>query len=257
MPSTPLRSSPPRRHAADHVFDELASAVLRGDLAVGSALPPERVLSTTFDVSPLVVRQAVHRLAELGLVRVRQGGSTVVLDPAEASDVRVIALLYGEGSRVRHSKADVRDVLEKQLLQGFCLVDVAARRASGAARAEIAEIVAEWGSGGDPERDFIAFEERFWRALARAGGNRIYSLEVAWWYRVLVRRPPQAARPLAALVVFYREIARRLVDRDEASKFYLAAIAPALAALDGKTAALPGSVPRSRSRARKRSRSPK
>ena len=254
MPSLPLRSSPPRRHAADHVFDELASAILRGDFAVGSALPPERVLSETFDVSPLVTRQATHRLAELGLVRVRQGGSTVVLDPAEASDVRVIALLYGEGSRVRRSKADVRDILEKQLLQGFCLVDVAARRASDAERAEIAEIVAEWGAGADPERDFTAFEERFWRALTRAGGNRIYALEVSWWYRVLVRRPQQAARPLAALVVFYREIARRLVDRDEASRFYLAAMTPALTALDADMDPLPPSTARPPSRVRKRSR---
>ena len=50
---------------------------------------------------------------------------------------------------------------------------------------------------------------------------------------MLVRRPQRAARPLAAIVVFYREIARRLVDRDDASRFYLAAMTPALAALDG------------------------
>lgn len=240
-----LRTSPPRKHAADHVFDELASAILRGDFPATTALPPERVLSQTFGVSPLVTRQAVHRLAELGLVRVRQGGATVVLDPAEASDVRVIALLYGEGSRVRRSKADIRDILEKQLLQGFCLVDVAARRATDAERGAIADLVAEWGAGTDPERDFAAFEERFWRALARAGKNRIYALEVSWWYRVLVRRPQRAARPLAAIVVFYREIARRLVDRDDASRFYLAAMTPALAALDGDA---PPSPPTKRAR---------
>jgi DNA-binding FadR family transcriptional regulator len=227
-----LRTSPPRKHAADHVFEELAGAILRGELAVASALPPERVLARTFDVSPLVVRQAVHRLAELGLARVRQGGKTVVLDPADASDVRVIALLYGEGSRVRRSREDVRDILEKQLLQGFCLVDLASRRATDPERGAIADLVAEWGSGADPMRDFPAFEENFWRALARAGKNRIYALEVSWWYRVLVRRPPQPARPLATVVVFYREIARRLVDRDHASSYYLAAIAPAIAALD-------------------------
>ncbi|NUO53823.1 MAG: GntR family transcriptional regulator, partial [Polyangiaceae bacterium] len=35
---------PKRTHVADHVFDELARAILEGELAPGSAMPPERVL---------------------------------------------------------------------------------------------------------------------------------------------------------------------------------------------------------------------
>src|SRR5579862_7219403 len=103
MLSMPLRSSPKpfreiaRGHAADEIFDQLAQAVLSGELAVGAPLPPERVLAERFGVSRIIARQAVHRLAEVGLVRVRQGGSTVVLDPEQSSDLRVIELLYRLG----------------------------------------------------------------------------------------------------------------------------------------------------------------
>jgi GntR family transcriptional repressor for pyruvate dehydrogenase complex len=40
-----------REHAADRIFDQLAEAIMRGDLAPGSALPPERSLAEEFGVS--------------------------------------------------------------------------------------------------------------------------------------------------------------------------------------------------------------
>jgi DNA-binding FadR family transcriptional regulator len=227
----------PRRHAADHVFEQLAGAVLRKELVPGSPLPAERVLSERFGVSPLITRQAIHRLADVGLVRVRQGGATVVLDPDEATDVRVIALLYGESARsgggAKPSARDAADVLEKQVLQGFCLLDVASRRASNDERAALAAIVDALAISPSPEQAFAEFDEKFWRALAAAGKNRIYRLEVAWWYEVLVGRPEMPAAPIAARVAFYQEIARRLVLHADAAGFYREAMEPVLAALHG------------------------
>jgi DNA-binding FadR family transcriptional regulator len=229
----------PRRHAADHVFEQLAGAVLRKELAPGSPLPAERVLSERFGVSPLITRQAIHRLADVGLVRVRQGGATLILDPDEATDVRVIALLYGESARsggyAKPSARDAADVLEKQVLQGFCLLDVAARRAGADERRALAAIVDELATSPSPADAFAAFDEKFWRALALAGKNRIYRLEVAWWFEVLVGRPEMPAAPIAARVAFYQEIARRLVAHTDAAGFYRAAMEPVLAALHGTT----------------------
>jgi DNA-binding FadR family transcriptional regulator len=227
----------PRRHAADHVFEQLAGAVLRKELAPGSPLPAERVLSERFGVSPLIARQAIHRLADVGLVRVRQGGATLVLDPDEATDVRVIALLYGESARsgggATPTARDAADVLEKQVLQGFCLLEVAARRASDEDRRQLAAIVAELASSAAPDDAFGEFDEKFWRTLAIAGKNRIYRLEVAWWYEVLVGRPEMPAAPIAARVAFYQELARRLVAHEDAAGFYLAAMEPVLVSLHG------------------------
>jgi DNA-binding FadR family transcriptional regulator len=219
--------------ASDAVFDQLAGAILRGDLPASSSLPPERVFAERYGVSRIIVRQAVHRLADMGLVRVRQGGATTVLDPEAATDLRVLALLYrlapGESSLV-----DRNDMIEKQYLQGLSMVSVAARRASDEARRRIARLVEAYAHGDQKHAPVEELEEQFWRALARAGGNRIFVIEVAWWYEVLRERPlPKSVASLArkTRVAFYVELARRLVARERPVEFYLEVMGPILEAM--------------------------
>jgi DNA-binding FadR family transcriptional regulator len=219
--------------SSEAVFEQIAGAILRGDLPAGSTLPPERVLSERHGVSRIIVRQAVHQLADLGLVRPRQGGPTMVLDPEQATDLRVLALLYkfapGESSLVSRA-----DMIEKQYLQGLSMVSVAERRASDDALVRIVRLVDAYSDGELKHEPVARLEEMFWRAVAKAGGNRIFVIEVAWWYEVLSDRP--LAKPVASLsrarrVEFYAELARRLAARDHAVEYYIAVMNPILASL--------------------------
>lgn len=255
MPS----SSPPafqpvqRGHAADGIFDQLAAAVLRGELAPGAALPPERVLAEQFGVSRIIARQAVHRLAELGLVRVRQGGTTVVLDPEQSADLRVIELMYRYGPS---TAGDVLDFTERQLLNGEILLQVAARRASRAELEELAGIIEEYCAGGGHETDLQGFEERFWRAVARAGKNRLCIFEVNWWFKLLAEQPlaqhPVVAPPHIRVAVL-RELARRLLAGEDAARFYLEMVTPMIDHVARHVArnTAPSGPPRRRPRRRK------
>ena len=228
-----------RRHVADDVFDQIAAAIVRGELAPGSALPSERVLVERFAVSRIIVRQAVHRLAEHGLVRVKHGGTTMVLDPNEAHDLRVLALFYRFAPRSR-SQAAVADMIEKQYLQGLSIVEVASRRATEEDLAAVDALVTQAEQSTDAAlADFAAFEERFWRALARATHNRIFRIEVAWWYATLVDRPAPpaiAATPPRTRLLFHRELVRRLVAREHPVEYYQAAVRPILDALHARPA---------------------
>jgi DNA-binding FadR family transcriptional regulator len=237
----PLPSSPEpfravaRGHAADEIFDQLAQAVLSGELAVGAALPPERVLAERFGVSRIIARQAVHRLAEVGLVRVRQGGSTVVLDPEQSSDLRVIELMY----RLGPSTADDElDFTERQLLNGEVLLRIAERRASRAELEQLRDILEEYCAAGGGEAEMPAFEERFWRAVARAGKNRLCIFEVNWWFRLLSDQPrahhPVMAPPHVRVAVL-RELGRRLVAQENAADFYLKMMTPVIEHLARRT----------------------
>jgi DNA-binding FadR family transcriptional regulator len=220
-------------HSGDVVFDQLAGAILRGDLPARSTLPPERVFAERYDVSRIIVRQAVHRLADMGLVRVRQGGATTVLDPEEATDLRVLALFYrlapGESSVVsRH------DMIEKQYLQGLSIVSVASRRAGDETLRRIGRLVEAFAHGDQKHAPVEVFEEEFWRALAKAGGNRIFVIEVSWWYDVLRERPlPQqvTSLPRKTRLAFYVELARRLQARERPVEFYMETIGPILDAM--------------------------
>jgi DNA-binding FadR family transcriptional regulator len=219
-------------HQADRVFDEIARQILRGDLPARSPLPPERVFAERFGVSRIIVRQAVHRLADLGLVRVKQGEATRVLDPEAATDLRLLALFYRLAPEDVPGGPSAADMVEKQYLQGLSMVSVAARRASPASLKRLERLVEAWDSGEHNESPLESFEEAFWRGLAKAGQNRIFVMEVAWWYEVLAERP--APPEVSALerrtrLSFYRELVRRLVERDAPVDYYLYVTEPILA----------------------------
>ena len=222
-----------RGHAADAIFEQLAAAILTGELAAGAPLPPERILGEQFDVSRMVLRQAVHRLADVGLVRVRQGGATLVLDPGEAGDIRLIGLYYALDPGGERARVIRRDAIEKQSLQGLSLIDVCARRGTHEEKESIRALTSAFDEAAATEADFVAFEETFWRAVSRAGKNRIFEMEVVWWYDTLADARPSAESvpPISARITFYRELARCLVEGKGATQYYLAVTTPRLDAL--------------------------
>ena len=225
-----------RGHAADVIFEQLAAAILTGELAPGAPLPPERVLGEQFGVSRIVLRQAVHRLADVGLVRVRQGGATLVLDPGEAGDIRLIGLYYQLDPGGERARVIRRDAIEKQSLQGLSLIDVCGRRASAAEKRGLHDLTLAFDPHAATEPDFAAFEETFWRAVSRAGKNRIFEMEIVWWYDTLAegRPAPESPSSIAVRIAFYRELARLLVAGQGATHYYLAVTTPQLEALFGQ-----------------------
>jgi GntR family transcriptional regulator, transcriptional repressor for pyruvate dehydrogenase complex len=65
------------------VRDRLTRAIQDGEYAVGDHLPSERELSELFGVSRVSVREAIRSLEAVGLVEVKHGAKTTVVDPAD------------------------------------------------------------------------------------------------------------------------------------------------------------------------------
>jgi len=79
--------------------EQLASAIDRGHLAAGSALPSERGLASSLGLSRMTVRRAFEQLVEAGLVEQRQGSGTYVRgQPLE----QVIDRVLGFGDEARY-----------------------------------------------------------------------------------------------------------------------------------------------------------
>jgi GntR family transcriptional regulator, transcriptional repressor for pyruvate dehydrogenase complex len=201
--SEPPPDSSRRALAADPVFESLAGAILRGKFAPNSPLPPERDLAALFNVSRLIVRQALHRLKEIGLVRVRQGGQTIALDPEESTDPRLVALTM----ELAPERAHEQDVFERQLLAGAMLIELAELRAGA--------------------RALDALDTRFWVALARATGNRVLLRETRWWFDLMQKQPERRrkmyGRPELRMAL-YRGVIDHLRARSGAAQFYVKAI---------------------------------
>jgi DNA-binding FadR family transcriptional regulator len=214
--------------AADYVFETLSRAILAGELAPGSVLATQRELSTQFGVSPLVVRQATHRLEELGLVRVRQGSTTIVLDPNQASDVRLMQLrleLATPGDRLALAAR------ESQALSPLPLLALAERRINEAELTELERLVDALPES-QPPRDTLQFLVQFWGQIARSTRNPLVEQQFRWWASVmqeLEKRTgggdPLAPRRLLPKSVF-RGLIRCLRKRKGAPEFWLKVITP-------------------------------
>lgn len=116
------------------LFEKLQMAIIKGDYPAGSKLPAERVLAEIYGVSRITVRDAVSKLAQMGLVTISPQRGTFVKDIKSESSLDLlihimqatesvdsdilISLLelrrMGEGLALRNAvnKADEEDLRE-------------------------------------------------------------------------------------------------------------------------------------------------
>jgi len=66
------------------IAEEIRQKILEGELTPGDRLPAEDVLASTYHVSRMTVRQALHELSQDGLVLRRHGAGTFVAEPKMA-----------------------------------------------------------------------------------------------------------------------------------------------------------------------------
>lgn len=162
-----------RDRLSDQMTDDLAAAIVGLRWEPGASLPPEPELVERFGVSRTVVREAMLRLARIGLIRVRQGAGTIVLDRAHWHDFDPELL------RVR-AETGLIDDLVPDLLEIRRLVEVAVAGIAAERRGEedvarlsrlvermtAAAAVADAGAYNDAD---IAFHD----ALTAAAGNAL------------------------------------------------------------------------------------
>lgn len=86
----------PRTRFADHAFTMLFHKIVTGEMPEGTALPSENELSVQFGISRPVLRQALERLRQEGLIESRRGSGSFVRpqSPLDVSSVYVQEKLH-------------------------------------------------------------------------------------------------------------------------------------------------------------------
>ncbi|MDQ1217820.1 FadR/GntR family transcriptional regulator [Microbacterium arborescens] len=153
----------PRTHAliADDISRHLERLIVTGELSPGAPLPPERVLAQTLGVSRNALREALTRLAGLGLIERRQGSANRI-----AQRVPLSATLAGRMNEVSaefRNAAEFRAVIEPQLVR------LAAARVDRVQLDALRELL-ESGGENDAEGS-AALDIAFHTAVAQATGN--------------------------------------------------------------------------------------
>lgn len=108
----------PRKRLVDEVIYQIQQQILLGHLKAGDKIPSEPELMTLFDVGRSTVREAIKVLANKGLLEVKQGEGTFVLD-------RVIR---DESLEQRLRRANILEVYEVRKLLEIEIAGLAAIR---------------------------------------------------------------------------------------------------------------------------------
>jgi DNA-binding FadR family transcriptional regulator len=169
MPLQPVRKT----SVATAVFDQLTSEVLSGRIAPGETLPAERELTERLGVNRQAVREALQRLHQLGLVEIRHGEPTRVVDfrSAGGPELLVWLMLLPDG---RLDNGVVRSIFEMRAAIGADAARLCASRAVGATVDELDETVGQMSEASGVE--LLTLSERFWSAVIDGADNVAYRL---------------------------------------------------------------------------------
>lgn len=159
----------------DKVFEQLVSEIVSGRYAPGDSLPSERDLTQVLRVNRHVVREAVKRLEQIGLVKSVQGGRTKVLDFRRTAGLDLLAVIAEHADAIDPEPAFFAAALEMRAGIGTDLVRLCTVRAGAEVRVELVQIARELAAarGGT---SILALDQRFWQRILDGARNLAYQL---------------------------------------------------------------------------------
>jgi DNA-binding FadR family transcriptional regulator len=163
-----------RRSLPDEVFEQLLSEIVSGRYPPEATVASERQLSETLGVNRHVVREAIKRLEQVGLVRVTQGGRTTVLDFHETAGLDLLALVAEHAEAAEALLPLLAAALEMRAGIGVDLARLCAERASRKVGKDLLEISQKLAATGREE--LLELDRRFWQRVLDGVGNLAYQL---------------------------------------------------------------------------------
>lgn len=166
------------------LYDELSRDIIRGHIAPGANLQPERKLAEARGLNRGAVREAMKRLAQMRLIRTVHGGGNRVEEWRRVAGLELLPdLLVGEGGLPDFPM--LRSLLEMRASLGVDAARLAAQRATAEQVQGLQAIVDEMLRRPNDVEHQQYEVQRFWAALVEAAGNQVYvmafnSLALSW-----------------------------------------------------------------------------
>ncbi|MDR5754641.1 MULTISPECIES: FadR/GntR family transcriptional regulator [unclassified Caballeronia] len=154
----------PARALSDTVAQQLQKQIEKGSFAKSGKLPTEAVLAQEFGVSRTVIREAISRLKNEGMVEPRQGSGVFVVERVGIRPLRIDYAQAVEPGSVVQILA-LRRAIEAEVASEAAMRRTDAQMA--AIDAALAKIEAAVADGEDGVAEDVAFH----RAIANATGN--------------------------------------------------------------------------------------
>lgn len=165
----------PKQRLSDTVYEQLMDHIVARTLAPGTELPAERLLAEKLGVNRGAVREALKRLQQAGLIQIRQGGNSVVLDyEAEGGLELLPSLLTGADGHLNPAVA--RSIMAMRSSLAPDIAAAAARKGGAALADELDAILRDMRAHAADSAALQTHALEFWTRLVREGGSIAYRL---------------------------------------------------------------------------------
>jgi DNA-binding FadR family transcriptional regulator len=152
----------------EQIAEQIEQRILSGELRSGDRLPTERELSEQFHASRTAVREAMKTLAQRGLVDMRPGRGTIVIDGTSQAMRHSLGLMMRVGKAGSSANlVEVREIIEPGIAA------LAAIRATDEHIAVMREAVRVMDANLKEANAYIAADNDFHRALAKGTQNEL------------------------------------------------------------------------------------
>lgn len=160
----------PHRRLTEEIADQIERLILNNELSVGDALPPERELAAQLKVSRNILREAVSTLTQKGLLEVRPGSGTYVVQPTFEFLRDTLDFLIRFNTSALIELAEARRSIEVEI------AGLAAERAKPEDIERIMTHLKEMEEASYQPEAYVEADIRFHAALAQAASNQILQL---------------------------------------------------------------------------------
>ena len=163
-----------KQSLSEAVYDQLRARILNREIEAGSQLPSERILCEMLGVNRGAVREGIKRLQQAGLVQVRHGGATLVLDYEQEAGLEMLpALMVDEEGNMKVEVA--RGIISLRQNLAPEVAKSAARQSQEKTAAQLDALLADMHQTDDTsELQDLVFE--YWNVVVNGSGNIAYKL---------------------------------------------------------------------------------
>lgn len=204
-----------RVRTVDVVSQQLLAAIARGEFSPGEKLAPERELAATLQVSRNVLREAVRQLETMGVIVVRQGDGTYVVDPAAGTNGTAPARNPIEALTL--AGTNVLDLIEARQAIEVMSAGLAAQRATLEEQRTLSRLVEEMGAVKSVSDEYAARDLEFHRTVVTASRNGVLMMvfeAVQDMLRVQLARALDVPGVSESSQEYHQRIAAAIIARD-------------------------------------------
>lgn len=207
-PIEPIR----KKILAEEIAERIRTRIFDGTFKPGEKLPPERVLARQLKVNRSSLREGLKILQQLGLVSIRHGDGTRVLDFFQTASIEVVKYLLNDESidqvKIMSDIMDVRRIICAQIVR------LATRHITHDEIEDIRLQIDTANAVETDEADIIIQDFEFYEKLSKAAGNLILNLMLN-----TVKPPFKVFKPMFSMLVSspdeVRETQARILDAME------------------------------------------